>query len=348
MRQTDPSSPCARVSVGLASARPDHVETILTSGGSRRESAKHSAHTVRSCQCERVSSLRQHVCPDAKYRPVGGVRRRLQENAYCNNPLRAPSHTSTMTGRLPSRVWTWDNAAEFSVELPTFAHYLRGRGYDTCLSGKMHFVDPERHHGFEERLASDPVPADFYYTDMVEEQDSNTLWVNEDVMKTGRVARSVKMDFDELTVFRAHQKLYDLVRFKEERPFLLTVSFNHPHDPYYCLEEHWDRYEGIEIPLPRTASSQPSSATPSRTTFSRPTTATGTSASLRPSRHTAPITVPSAISTIRSASSSPCSKKLKLEDNMVVIFTSDHGGTCLANAACGGSARCSSLRPPYR
>ncbi len=62
------------------------------------------------------------------------------ENAYCNSPLCAPSRFSMLTGKLPSRIGAYDNAAHFAADLPTFAHYLRDLGYHTCLAGKMHFA----------------------------------------------------------------------------------------------------------------------------------------------------------------------------------------------------------------
>ena len=52
-----------------------------------------------------------------------------------------------MSGRLPSRIGAFDNAAEFPAAVPTIAHYLRDAGYYTCISGKMHFVGPDQHHG---------------------------------------------------------------------------------------------------------------------------------------------------------------------------------------------------------
>jgi choline-sulfatase len=55
-----------------------------------------------------------------------------------------------------------------------------------------------------------------------------------------------------LTVPQAQQYLYDYVRSDPEarRPFALTVSLTHPHDPYTMIQEYWDRYEGVDIPLP--------------------------------------------------------------------------------------------------
>jgi choline-sulfatase len=31
---------------------------------------------------------------------------------------------------------------------------------------------------------------------------------------------------------------------------MLVASFTHPHDPYVTRREHWDRYEGVDIPMP--------------------------------------------------------------------------------------------------
>ena len=45
--------------------------------------------------------------------------------AYTNSPLCAPSRFVMMIGRLPSNISTWDNAVEFSAEVPTF-HPLPG------------------------------------------------------------------------------------------------------------------------------------------------------------------------------------------------------------------------------
>jgi len=34
------------------------------------------------------------------------------------------------------------------------------------------------------------------------------------------------------------------------RPFALTVSLTHPHDPYTMTQDYWDLYEDVNIPLP--------------------------------------------------------------------------------------------------
>ena len=91
----------------------------------------------------------------------GGV---VFDSAYCNSPLCAPSRYVFLSGRLPSAIGGYDNAAEFPSAVPTFAHYLRLAGYQTILSGKMHFCGADQLHGFEERLTTDIYPADFGWT----------------------------------------------------------------------------------------------------------------------------------------------------------------------------------------
>jgi choline-sulfatase len=82
-------------------------------------------------------------------------------NSYTASPLCAPGRASFMSGRLPSGTRVYDNAAEFASDIPTFAHHLRRAGYQTCLSGKMHFVGPDQLHGFEERSDHRHLPRRF-------------------------------------------------------------------------------------------------------------------------------------------------------------------------------------------
>jgi choline-sulfatase len=84
--------------------------------------------------------------------------------AYCASPLCAPARASFMAGRLPSATGVYDNAADWPADMPTFAHHLRRAGYQTTLSGKMHFCGPDQLHGFEERLTTDIYPADYGWT----------------------------------------------------------------------------------------------------------------------------------------------------------------------------------------
>ena len=175
------------------------------------------------------------------------------ENAYCNTPLCAPSRMVFLSGRLPSATGGYDNAAEFPSQLPTFAHYLRLAGYRTILAGKMHFCGPDQMHGFEERLTTDIYPADYGWTPDWEHPEIRLDWYHnmDSVTQAGPCVRTNQLDFDEEVGFAARQKLYDLARDRDERPFCLVVSLTHPHDPFAIPRAYWDRYRDDEIDPPR-------------------------------------------------------------------------------------------------
>lgn len=167
-------------------------------------------------------------------------------NSYTASPLCAPARASFMSGQLPSRTRVFDNAAEFSSEIPTFAHHLRAAGYQTTLSGKMHFVGPDQMHGFEERLTTDIYPADFGWTpDYTKPGERIDWWYHNLGSVTGAGVAEItnQMEYDDEVAYHAVRKLYDLSRGHDERPWCLTVSFTHPHDPYVARKRYWDLYE---------------------------------------------------------------------------------------------------------
>jgi choline-sulfatase len=177
----------------------------------------------------------------------------LFQSAYCNSPLCAPSRFVFMTGRLPSAIGAFDNAADLPADVPTFAHYLRIGGYRTVLSGKMHFCGPDQLHGFEERLTTDIYPADFGWTPDWSDFAHRPSWYHnmDSVTKAGPCVRTNQLDFDDEVVFHAKRRLFDIARGNDPRPFCMVVSMTHPHDPYAISEEYWNRYEDAQIDMPR-------------------------------------------------------------------------------------------------
>ena len=175
------------------------------------------------------------------------------DSAYCNFPICAPSRFSMLSGRLPHSIEAWDNASEFPATIPTMAHYLRHAGYRTILCGKMHFIGPDQLHGYEERLTTDIYPADYAWTpDWSRGPAHRPTGVSmRPVVEAGPCIRSLQIDYDDEVEYRAVQRIHDLARTPEQRPFFLTVSFTHPHPPFVAPQRHWDRYAHEAIDLPR-------------------------------------------------------------------------------------------------
>ena len=98
----------------------------------------------------------------------------------------------------------------------------------------MHFVGPDQLHGFEERLTTDIYPADFGWTpDYRKPGERIDWWYHNLGSVTGAGVAEItnQMEYDDEVAFNAVQKLYDLSRGADDRPWCLTVSFTHPARP---------------------------------------------------------------------------------------------------------------------
>lgn len=174
------------------------------------------------------------------------------DSAYCNSPLCAPSRMCLMSGQLPSKIKSYDNASSIGSDTPTYAHYLRAAGYETTLAGKMHFIGDQL-HGYENRLTADIYPGDYGWAVNWDEPDRRLEWYHNSssILQAGPCVRTNQLDYDEEVLYKSKQYLYDYARAGPgKRPFALTVSFTHPHDPYAIEDKYWDLYEGVDIDLP--------------------------------------------------------------------------------------------------
>lgn len=172
--------------------------------------------------------------------------------AYTNCPISAPSRASMCSGRLVSGIGTYDNGTELPASTPTFMHHLRRAGYRTWLSGKMHFIGPDQHHGFERRLTTDIYPSGFNWTpDWRDSPCPNPGSAVDQLRDSGLCDWNLQLDYDEETHARSLGALRDLARLQEEnKPFFLCVSYTHPHDPFCITPEWWDLYDHDSVDMP--------------------------------------------------------------------------------------------------
>ena len=186
-------------------------------------------------------------------------------SAYTPFPLCSPGRACLMTGRHASEIGAWDNGALLAADEVTWAHYLTNAGYDTLLSGKMHYVGPDQLHGFQRRTTTDIYSCHF---DWVKPE-----WIRlketrgqdcEEVMNdrpaynsrsyTGDAVRvntwHNALSYDEEVHFRSIEYLRSKARKREGGPFMLCASYHHPHEPFLPPQEYWDLYEGADIDIP--------------------------------------------------------------------------------------------------
>jgi choline-sulfatase len=186
------------------------------------------------------------------------------DNAYTNSPMCVPARAAMMTGQLGSSIGVYDSGSELPASIPTMGHYLALKGYDTCLSGKCHFIGPDQLHGFQHRLTTDICPSNFVWNGNWDEPDRILDWYHtlKNVVTSGIAERAVQQDHDEEAAQKAIRWLYYWARNPDRRPFFLYVSFSHPHDPYVTPQRYWDLYEHESIDMPAVPAIPPAERDP--------------------------------------------------------------------------------------
>ncbi|WP_156253651.1 choline-sulfatase [Pseudactinotalea terrae] len=185
--------------------------------------------------------------------------------AYCPVPVCSPSRSSMLSGRHASTNSAWDNAAPIASDIPMLPHYLSTVGYDSALSGKMHFVGADQVHGFGARLTTDMFPSTLAWTP---DRDAVGRFVHPgnpdgppiaiDYVTAGPVQWTEQLQFDEETHYRAMEYLRSRRTSRrgslqvptaepERSPFFLVASYHHPHEPFLAPQRYWDMYEDAPI-----------------------------------------------------------------------------------------------------
>lgn len=194
-------------------------------------------------------------------------------NAYCTNPVCAPSRASIMTGLYTHHLESRGNSKAFSPKHKTVADHFSRAGYMTALLGKMHFVDAQT-HGFNYKLEfNDWIqylgPRVKLYADEVGAPNSgaglpqiDSLWQEEgDPWKGHRqqdgrsgpcaVGRVSEMEeeshFDN---FVARESVRFLENYApDNEPFFLVSSFLKPHAPFMPAKRFGEMFQPEQMKL---------------------------------------------------------------------------------------------------
>lgn len=186
------------------------------------------------------------VCrtPNLDALAAGGV---LFARTHCPFPLCGPSRMAFMTCRHPHEIGCWTNDQQLSSDIPTFAHGLLAGGYETVLSGRMHFVGLDQRHGFSQRIIGD-VPESVHIAagwkldrvlgDLIDTPGYNPAGI----IKSGP-GRSGYQAYDEAVCRRTVQWLSQRPRPSgHDAPFLLVVGLAMPHCPFVAPPEDFNYY----------------------------------------------------------------------------------------------------------
>lgn len=247
--------------------------------------------------------------------------------AYTVAPICTPSRYSFFTSRYAHVHGATDNSTptrEAQVLLPAI---LKHAGYQTAISGKLHFIPSGPDYGFDSfwsfagegphklptwpeaveqkhgrgssrKLAIQPFPDDPLGRDLGKltypKEDAQTFWITD---------RAVEF----------------LNQRDHERPFFLFVSYLDPHSPSHLCDPYWSMFDADKMPLPPTFKQDPSKE-----------------AKTQANRHE--VNDPAIVKALTAAYFAKVTmvddnigrlldrlRKLGLEENTLIVFTADHG-----------------------
>ncbi len=172
-------------------------------------------------------------------------------SAYTTSPVCIPARAGFACGKYIHQIGYWDNADAYDGATPSWHHHLRERGHHVASIGKLHFRLAGEDHGFTEEI----IPMHIY-----EGKGDLLGLIRDDMPQRGNSKKMAAMAgpgestytfYDKDICSRAQVWLRERAPKLRGKPWVLFVSFVAPHFPLTAPPEHYYRYWGRELPMPR-------------------------------------------------------------------------------------------------
>lgn len=248
------------------------------------------------------------------------------ERAYCQSPLCNPSRASLMTGLRPDTTGVMDLKINFRQNLPdvvTLPQLFKNNGYFSARVGKIyHYGVPSEigTSGMDDAASwnqvSNPIGRD--------KDDEDTIYNATPPRKLGSALawREDAGTGDEQTDGKVASEAIRLLEENQNKPFFLAVGFFRPHCPYVAPKTYFDLYDFERIQLPPAVPGD-LDGVPLQNLYSHgPAWQIGDADKRRAIRaYYASVSLMDAqVGRVLDAL-----ERLKLRDNTIIVFTSDHG-----------------------
>jgi len=271
-------------------------------------------------------------------------------NCYCSNPVCTPSRASLLTGLYTHHHGALNNSTPWPFKHKTMAHMFGSAGYMSALIGKMHFVDAQT-HGFDYRIDFNDWyqflgPKTKLYADELGHPNSGSglpeiddLWRDfGDPWKDARekddrrgnvsIGRVSKIpEEQQFDAFVARESIRFLKQHGREQPFFLVTSFLRPHDPFMPSQRFADMFRPEDMKLPESYGKVDLTKVPREVRNAiegnRPTPELNDPEIAK--HHMAYYFANLAEMDDNAGKVLRALRDLKLEDDTIVIYTSDHG-----------------------
>ncbi|HAE12524.1 MAG TPA: arylsulfatase [Opitutae bacterium] len=217
----------------------------------------------------------------------GGIR---FTDFYSSAPVCSPSRVGLLTGRSPNRAGVYDwipggRAVHMRTSELTIPHLLKKAGYATCMSGKWHCNGK-----FNSPQQPQPDAAGFDHWFGTQNNASPSHENPKNFVRNGKAVGPLKGFSCQLVMDEALGWLKKQQARDAEQPFFLYVAFHEPHEPVASPKEMVNQYDGV-------------------------------AKNLNQAQYFANVTnVDAAVGKLMKTL-----KSMKLDENTLVVFTSDNG-----------------------
>lgn len=255
------------------------------------------------------------------------------ERCYTTHPKCMPARASFFTGQYTSHHGGWQNGVPLNKHADMIQTHLKEAGYHTALIGKMHLdnvwlrEEPHPPYGFDliQECEGDPYCKDDYFRWLEEKglYEDYMEQFKEGGHKKG-YTRDIPEDLHMNSWIVSHVEDYFEDRSSDHKPFFLSVGFFDPHHPFDPCEPYASMYDPDDMPMPTWSEREKERMTPiarnkregDEDLCTDPDEIKNTIAAYYGTiSH-----VDQCVGEIMDAL-----KEAGLEDNTVIVFTSDHG-----------------------
>jgi choline-sulfatase len=173
------------------------------------------------------------------------------KNAYTNCPICVPARASLATGRYVHEIGSWDNAAPYIGESPSWGHRLVEQGYQVTTVGKLHYRDSGDDTGFpDQRLPLHVLDGTGDVYSLVREAGLPVKGSGRERVLEAGPGESSYTRYDRAITKEAVKFLREEAAAKEQ-PWVLFVSYVSPHFPLIAPKEYFDLYPPESIVFPK-------------------------------------------------------------------------------------------------
>jgi arylsulfatase len=244
-------------------------------------------------------------------------------NHWTQHPVCMPSRACVFTGRYPSSHGVRTNGITLPRAEVTLAHVFQQNGYRTGGAGKFHFVP----HYNRELPTMESHPGPFYgFTDFHLGEDlrggEQEQWIAKfHATYAGKPDHQIPVELHNSHWAASHTIQFIRECSNRKTPFFAFCSFVDPHHPYDPPAPYSEMYKEADMPPPILRAGEHGDKPP----FYRPHVAAFARLSARTAYHRTQYygevsLIDDSVGRILKALSD-----LKLRDNTIIVFTSDHG-----------------------